>query len=212
MKKPIIEYITSPIFILLWILAGIALITALSPADKTLGVNVRVVYLHGAWVWAALAGFLAAGCTGILGVALRRRLLQLWSLAMGRAALVFWITYLPISMWAMQANWNGLYLAEPRWRLAVIFAISGLLLQTGLALLENPLWASIANCFYLAALFLALENTRSVMHPPSPIFDSDAARIQMTFLALFVLCLAAVWQVARWWRRLERAVAASDIH
>jgi hypothetical protein len=108
-------------------------------------------------------------------------------------------------MWAMQTNWNGLYLAEPRFRLAVIFSISGLLLQLGLALLENPAWASAANIAYAAALYAALLTTQNVMHPPSPMLDSDASRIQIYFLLLFSLTLIAAWQVARWWRQLEPA-------
>jgi len=49
---------------LLWLclsLATIAAYTLVGPAEKTLGANVRIVYLHGAWVWTALAAFVA-GC------------------------------------------------------------------------------------------------------------------------------------------------------
>ena len=186
-------------------LAAIGLLTAISPAEKVLGSNARIVYLHGAWVWAALAGFTAAALVGLAAFVTRRPALHSWSRALGRTGLFFWITYLPISMWAMQTNWNGLYLAEPRFRLAVIFSISGLLLQLGLALLENPAWASAANIAYAAALYAALLTTQNVMHPPSPMLDSDASRIQIYFLLLFSLTLIAAWQVARWWRQLEPA-------
>jgi hypothetical protein len=186
-------------------LAAIALLTVLSPAEKVLGSNARIVYLHGAWVWAALAGFTAAGLVGLVAFVTRRSGLHLWSRALGRTGLFFWITYLPISMWAMQTNWNGLYLAEPRFRLAVIFSISGLLLQLGLALLENPAWASAANIAYAITLNAALLTTQNVMHPPSPMLDSEASRIQLYFLLLFVLTLVAAWQVTLWWRQLEPA-------
>ena len=137
-------------------LAAIGLITVLSPAERVLGANARIVYLHGAWVWASLAGFTAAALVGLAAWITHRPGLHYWSRALGRTGLFFWITYLPISMWAMQTSWNGLYLAEPRFRLAVIFSISGLLLQIGLALLENPAWASAANIAYAAALYAAL--------------------------------------------------------
>ena len=42
----------------------------------------------------------------------------------------------------------------------------------------------------------ALEN---VMHPPSPILNSDAARIQSFFVLLLILVLLASSQIARWW-------------
>jgi hypothetical protein len=184
-------------------LAAIALVSALSPAEKVLGSNARIVYLHGAWVWASLAGFSAAALVGLAALVLRRPALHLWSRALGRTGLFFWITYLPISMWAMQTSWNGLYLAEPRFRLAVIFSISGVLLQIGLTLLENPAWTSAANIAFAAALYAALLTTQNVMHPPSPMLNSDASRIQLYFLLLLILTLFAAWQVARWWRQLE---------
>jgi hypothetical protein len=187
------------LFWLLFVLFVIAGFTAVGPSEKTLGSNVRIVYLHGAWVWAAMAAFLAAAVIGLAGLVLRRQALHLWSRALGRTGLFFWITYLPISMWAMQTNWNGLFLAEPRWRLAVVFAVSGLLMQIGLALVEDHAWASAVNLFFASALILALQNTQNVMHPPAPILNSDTLYIQSYFTGLLLLTLMAVWQIARWW-------------
>ena len=195
MKSPVVLFLVS--------LAAIAAFTAIGPAEKTLGVNARIVYLHGAWVWAALAAFLLAGAVGLAALLARREGLHRLSRALGRSGLFFWITYLPISMWAMQANWNGLFLAEPRWRLAAVFAIGGLLLQAGLTLVEDPAWASAGNLAYVVALMLALGTTENVMHPPAPILNSDARLIQVYFLGLMALLLLAVWQVTRFWMRLE---------
>jgi len=184
-------------------LLAIILVTASGPAEKVLGGNARIVYLHGAWVWAALFGFAAAALVGTLGFILRRGNLHHWSRALGRTGLFFWITYLPISMWAMQTNWNGLFLAEPRWRFAMIFAIGGLILQAGISLIGNPAGASIANIAFFLALIFALANTENVMHPPSPILNSDAARIQSFFVLLLILVLLSGSQIARWWYKLE---------
>ncbi len=187
-------------------LAVVAGFTLLGPAERSLGTNVRVVYLHGAWVWAALACFLAAALLGLVGLLLQRVNLQHWSRALGRSGLIFWITYLPLSMWAMQTNWNGLFLDEPRWRFALVFAIGGLVLQIGVALIEEPTWAASANVAYFMALVLALVNTENVMHPPSPILDSDAARIQLFFAMLLLLTLLAAGLLTRWLYRFERQV------
>jgi hypothetical protein len=194
----------TPLLGFLLTLAAIACITFLGPSEKSLGSNVRVVYLHGAWVWTGLIAFLAAAGVGLGGLILRRERLHRWSRALGRAGLIFWITYLPISMWAMQTNWNGLFLAEPRWRVALVFAIGGLLLQVGLTLVEEPAWASAANLVYFMALFLALRNTRDVMHPASPILSSDAWRIQLYFAGLLLLTLLAAAQLALWIYRMDK--------
>lgn len=188
----------SPLLLLIANLLVIALVVAFAPLEKTLGANVRVVYLHGAWVWAAMAAFILAGLSGLIGLLSQRDEYNRWSLALGRAGLIFWITYLPISMWAMQANWNGLFLAEPRWRLALVFAVSGLLLQAGLVLVDRPVWASISNLAYIVLLLVALRSTENVMHPPAPILNSDAWRIQLYFAAILALVLLAAFQVARW--------------
>ena len=186
---------------ILWFFAfvgGALLLAFLSPSEATLGANARIVYLHGAWVWASLIGFSAAGLLGIVGLLTRREKLHLTSQALGRSGLFFWVTYLPLSLWAMQTNWNGLFLAEPRWRLALVFAVGGLLLQIGLTLIDKPIWTSIANPIYVLALFIVLQTTEKVLHPPSPMLDSQAWRIQTFFAGQTLLLTLAVLQLARW--------------
>jgi hypothetical protein len=191
----------------LWFLATlavIAVVTLFGPPERTLGVNVRVVYLHGAWVWAALAGLAAAGITGAIGLATGRAGFHDWSQALGRTGLFFWITYLPISLWAMQTNWNGLFLAEPRWRVALIFGLGGLAIQIAAAFFREAELTSFANVVFIAGLAYVLSRTEQVMHPPSPIFDSDVARIQVFFILLTALVMLAAWQMARMWRQYSR--------
>ena len=195
----------SPIFLFFAILALISIVTFFGPPEQTLGVNVRVVYLHGAWVWAALAGLAAAGLTGLAALLTRRSSLHAWSRALGRTGVFFWVTYLPISLWAMQTNWNGLFLAEPRWRVALIFGVGGIVVQGLTAFFREPVLTSSANTAFIAALFFVLARTDQVMHPPSPIFSSDATNIQAFFIILTALVMLAAWQMARWWRRYEPA-------
>ena len=193
----------SPWLWLILTLLAIALFATIGPAEKTMGVNVRVVYLHGVWVWTALASFAAASALGLLGLITHRLTLHHWSRALGRTGLLFWVTYLPISMWAMQTNWNGIFLAEPRFRMAVVFAIGGLLMQIGITIAEDPAWASVANIIYAIALFGVLRSTENVMHPPSPILSSDAWHIQVYFFGMLILTLILAAQVAHRWFRTD---------
>jgi len=192
----------SPIFLLFISLLAVAGVTLISPPEATLGPNVRVVYLHGAWVWASLAAFIAAAGIGVIGLLTQRTPLHQWSRSLGRTGLIFWITYLPISLWAMQTNWNGLFLIEPRWRFALIFAITGLLLQLGLSFLP-VIWASVGNIIYVIALFVVMNATENVMHPPGPMLESDFGRIQVFFIVLTLLLFSTAWQVARLFHKLE---------
>jgi hypothetical protein len=174
----------------------------LGPEEATLGKNVRVVYLHGAWVWTSLTAFIVAALLGFVALILRRKNLHAWSRALGRTGLFFWITYLPISLWAMQTNWNGLFLAEPRWRFAMVFAVTGILLQLGLSFLP-VVWSSVGNIAYLITLFVAMRSTENVMHPPGPMLESDFGRIQIFFLILTLSLFFCAWQFARWMRNIE---------
>jgi hypothetical protein len=155
-------------------------------------------------VLTAEIAFLAAALAGLAALITRRDVFHNWSAALGLTGIVFWVSYLPLSMLAMQTNWNGLFLAEPRWRVALVFAIGGLLLQIGLTLVEEPAWASAANLVFCLALFLALQNTEQVMHPSSPILSSDAWRIQLFFAGLLLLTFLAAAQLALWVYRLDK--------
>ncbi len=189
---------------LLLTLTAIALFTAFSPLEKTLGVNVRIVYLHGAWVWAALAGLLLAGLVGLLGLLLRRKVLHAWALALGRTGLLMWVLFLPQSLYVMQANWNGLFLDEPRFRVPLNLAIVGVLLQIGLAFFPVGKWTSLGNLIYSAVVMVVMSSMQTVLHPQSPIFTSGEWQILFFFLALLILLVGLELQIARLWLKKPR--------
>jgi lysylphosphatidylglycerol synthetase-like protein (DUF2156 family) len=211
MKKSLSGLAGSPLIWLIILLAAVALLTTVGPSEKTLGQGVRIVYLHGAWVWTALVAFLIAGTAGLVGLVSGKPASHRWSRAWGWTGLLFWISYLPVSIWAMETSWNGLYLSEPRWRLALIFAVTGLLLQTGLALLDKPAWTSAGNLLYIAVLLVTLANTPNVMHPPAPVLSSDSLLIRGYFFVLWVIMFLAAWQMARLWYQGDRLPARKAV-
>jgi hypothetical protein len=176
----------------------IAFLTLLAPQERSLGANVRLVYLHGAWVLTAELAFLVAALAGMLGLVLRRQPLHRWSAAFGRTGILLWITYLPLALWTMQANWNGLFLAEPRFRLALIFAVTGALLQAGLWFLNTAWLTSLGNLLFFVFLRLVFASAANVMHPPpSPIFSSGAWNVILFFVVLNLLTWLVAFLVAR---------------
>lgn len=181
-KSPIVSFILS--------LLVIVIMTFFGPEEATLGSNVRLVYLHGAWVLTAELLFALAALTGLLALIGKKDAFYTWTIALGRSGIVYWITYLPLSMWAMKANWNGLFLAEPRFRLALTFAIVGLLLQLGLWLLNINWLTALANIVFIVVLRVTFANAANVMHPPpSPIFKSG----NWTIIGFFVMLNVMVW-------------------
>ena len=140
-----------------------------------------------------------------MGWLLSSQSLHTWSRALGQAGLFFWITYLPLSLWTMQANWNGLYLTEPRFRFAIDFAVIGILLQLAILILKKPRYTSLINMGYFAALWFSLARTEQVMHPPSPILSSNSLEIRFFFFTLLGLCVFALVWLSLWLH--QRALA-----
>ncbi|HEY5157630.1 MAG TPA: hypothetical protein VII93_06655 [Anaerolineales bacterium] len=194
------SFLKSPFFWFILAVLTTAGLTALGPQEQSLGPNIRIVYLHGAWVLTAEAVLVLAAVTGLLGILTHGERLQRWSTALGRTGLFFWVTYLPLSLWAMQANWNGLFLSEPRFRIAVVFSVTGVLLQVGLTLLARPIFTSLFNVLFAVALWIGLSRAQYVMHPPpSPIFSSGILSLQLFFIGIVFLTMAAAYFMTRWW-------------
>jgi hypothetical protein len=190
----------SPFFWFVLAVLTTAALTALGPEEQSLGSNVRIVYLHAVWVLTAEAVLGISALAGLLGILFRRERLHHWSAALGRTGLFFWLTDLPLSVWAMQANWNGLFLGELRFRLAVIFAVSGVLLQIGLTLLGRPAFTSLFNVLFFVGLWIGLKEAGYVLHPPpSPIFSSGILSLQLFFIGILLLTMMAAWFMTRWW-------------
>ncbi|WKZ41039.1 MAG: hypothetical protein QY328_03185 [Anaerolineales bacterium] len=195
-KSPLIPFFIS--------LLAIVILTIFGPEEKSLGANVRLVYVHGAWVLTAEIAFLLAALAGLLGLLLRRDLFHAWSAALGRTGIVFWVTYLPLSMLAMHANWNGLFLAEPRFRLAMTFAVTGVLLQIGLWMMNTKWLTSLANLLFIIILRIIFSTAENVMHPPpSPIFNSGLWNVIFFFVALNLLAWVAGFFLTKLFLRMQ---------
>ena len=195
----------SPLILFLATVVLIALIALLGPEDKALGANVRIVYLHGAWVLTAEIAFILAGVAGFLALIRNRPQLDSWSAALGRTGTVFWVTYLPLSLVAMKTNWNGLFLAEPRFRLALTFAVVAVLMQVGLWLVAKPAYTSAANALFIMVLRYVFSQASNVMHPPpSPIFNSGNYAIIGFFIGLNLFSWLAAYFLTRWFLSLSK--------
>jgi hypothetical protein len=186
----------------------IALVALLAPLERTLGATIRLVYFHGAWVWAGKLAFAAAAAAGLAGFLLRHRRsadlstwparLPSWALALGRTGLFFWATYLPMSLLVMQVSWGGLFLDEPRFRIPLTFGIVGLLLQAGFYFLDQSDLVCLGSLVYGVALWVALGDATNVLHPDSPIYTSGSLPIELFFTLLLFLTLLLATQIARY--------------
>jgi len=181
---------------------AIALAVLSAPSEQTLGTNLGVVLLHGAWVWAGLVFYLLAALSGLLGL-LRGAFekaasgrLACASEALAWTGMGFWLSYLPMSLWVMKMNWGGFFFDEPRWRIPFTFAVVGVLLQGGLILVNRHALTLLANLVFGAALWISLFASQTILHPESPVMQSGDLRIQTAYGLLLGLALLLGGQVA----------------
>lgn len=172
------------------------LVAWFAPLEKTLGELGKLVYFHGAWVWAALILFAYAGASALYGILRNNRSFQYYSIALGWSALGFWLVFLPMSLWVMQANWNGLFLDEPRFRIPLNFAIVLVCVQVGLFVIRDVRWSAVANILLSVILFWNITRAETILHPQSPIFNDQAGAIRWVFIALLILLTSAGWSLA----------------
>jgi hypothetical protein len=190
----------SPLFWFILSLITAAGLTAVGPQQASLSANVRIVYLYEAWELSAEIVLGLAAATGLLAILFRREALHLWSAGLARTGLFFWVTYLPLAVWALNAGWNDLFRTEIRFRAGVVFAVTGLLLQISLTLLARPVLSSLANVLFFAALQITLTQTAYVTHPsPAPILGSGILAIELYFIGVLLVTLMSAYFMTRWW-------------
>lgn len=186
---------------LILIAVVVAVLALLAPRDTTLRDASPVVYLHGALVWTAILAFTGAGVLGLVGLIRQSETLHAWSTALARTGLLFWIAYLPVSMWASKITWNGIPFDDPRYRTAFQVLVLAAGFQAAGALWGSKNRLSSTLNVALAVILWALTLTqRDVMHPQNPM-RASALSIQFFFALLVGGCGLAALQVARWMRR-----------
>ena len=173
--------------------------TILVPAEQTLGTNLSLIILHGAWVWAGLITFAAASLSAMYAFLSQKSWAHLLSQSLAKTGMFFWLTYLPMSLLVMQLNWGGLFFDEPRWRIPFSFAVVGILGQTGLALIDRKNLSAAFNLVFAPALWYSLSASETILHPESPISQSQSGRIPVFFAILLTLALVFGAQMAAWW-------------
>ncbi len=181
----------------LMILLGILL--WLSPAEKTLGNTVKLVYLHGALVRTAILLMAVSLLFNLPALFSRRSAWHQWGQAIIWAAVGIWLVHTLVSMITTHAAW-GVYIAwyEPRTRFTFAAAGVGILVLAVAHLVDSPKFSAAAFTV-LAVLVMGLVPLLGlVQHPLNPIGTSTSQAIKGYYAAILVTCallggLLSVW-------------------
>ncbi len=176
----------------------LAVILALiAPEEKTLGGNIRLIYLHAAITWVGLIMFVASGLLGLLyfigflapgksAIQSIKDTLVTWSSAGQSTATIFWVGHLTLGAIGAYVIWGGTWWHEPRLRVATLILLMAVVTVLVRSMVENKsLWAAL-NFGLPALAFLLLLKTGKIFHPNNAFAASDSFAIKF-FAGLITL-------------------------
>lgn len=168
------------LFVLLW----------LSPAERTLGQTVKLVYLHGALVRTAMVLFAISLPVNLVALLGGRSGWLAWGKALIWTAVAIWLIHTLFSMITTYAAW-GVFIAwfEPRTRFTFTLAVVGVTIVVITHLVDDARFSALAFVL-LAGLTLALApRLGAVQHPLNAIGSSPSNAIRAFYSAIQVVSL-----------------------
>lgn len=181
------------------LLALLAVLLLLSPAERQLGNLIKVIYLHGALARVGLYALMLAGLLGLIYLIRPRPALLRWSNAVQVAGMIVFVVHFALSVIPTHETW-GVWIAfdEPRTRMSLQIIGVGLLVIVVRRLLSDRRFSAIANLLLGGAVLLLNVRTGVLRHPLNPIGESTSSSIQLFYAAILLTC-AALTGLLAWW-------------
>lgn len=165
----------------------------LAPAESRLGNTVKLVYVHGALVWAGLFTFSAAGLLGLVALVVRHLVgstgrARVWyrgTEAASLAALLVWGVYVISAMavtgltWGQLVAWN-----EPRVQVTGLILVGAVVLYIVARLVDHADFTAVINLLMGIVPWMMIQRADVIRHPVDPIGGSGSAAIQGYYLLI----------------------------
>lgn len=176
-----------------------------------MGDGIKVVYIHVAFVWTGMLGFVINGLLGIALMLSGRKGLKDSVELVGIAALIVFIASVLVSLLAEQINWGGILWQEPRNQ--AVFTVTAVAVIVHVV---NPWipWIRWRGLLPLSLAIFVLETLPGaprVLHPENPVRTSGSQAMQSTFLTMFALSIVLggwlIWFLqthSSWWQTSDR--------
>ena len=182
--------------VLALLLALFVVVVFLAPLEKTLGETIRLVYVHAAFTRAGMIGFYICGLLGLIISVTNNAKIQSWTQTAAWVSFALFVLGGIFSVFAQQASWGGVPLAEPRVRMSMTMtAVIVIILLVN----EWIPWIRLRGLLYVAiAGYIAwvLPRTPLVLHPENAAGSSPSTWIRLAFPLLTALALAlGLWFV-----------------
>ncbi len=180
----------------LLILGAVVVWTA--PLERTLGANIRTIYIHVAFSRAGGTGLMIAGALGLILLIWPNPALDRWARAAGIAGFTLFMIGLGVTLIAQLQNWNGIHWREPRMIAAMNGAAAGVIVMVLLNWFKAP--RITGGLFLLLAILVVgtQMSANAVLHPGNAITESASPGIRHTGTYMLVLG-SALWAWLAWW-------------
>lgn len=193
------------------LIAGSILLSALAPADVTLGNWVKLVYWHGMYTWACIALFTIGSALGVWYLVSRRQTLADLSKAILFLAVPLWLIDVAVGSLAAKLIWNSYNFTEGRMVISLVYLMVVAVAVILALWFDTPVLTSVLSAVSTAVLWAGLwwisfgAGARDTVHPASPIANSDSIAIKVFAALIFLLSFAgvvlAVVPVYEWLRK-----------
>jgi hypothetical protein len=180
--NPILRWLVLALLLALFIA-----VVFVAPLEKTLGETIRLVYVHAALTRAGMVGFYICGLLGLIIAITNHAKLQSWTQTAAWVSFGLFVLGGIFSIFAQQASWGGVPLAEPRVRMSMTMTA---IIVIVLLVNEWIPWVRVRGLLYVGiAGYIAwiLPRTPLVLHPENAGGTSPSTWIRMAFPVLTVL-------------------------
>ncbi len=192
------------------LLALLAALLILSPAERQLGNLVKVIYLHGALARTGMWGLMAAGAlAGLFLLRLGPAFLR-WSNAVQIVSMAIFVSNFLLSIIPTYVTWGVLVaFDEPRTVMTLQIIGVGLIVIIVRYLLGEDLLSALANLLLGVAVALLGGSTGVLRHPLDPIGGSNSVAIRGYYAGILLTCVLLIallsWAVAQRMEQVEQA-------
>jgi len=184
------------ILIIALLIVSIATITMISPAEKTLGNFVKSIYLHAAFIWAAIIMFSVAGLLGLIACFSSNDNFYQWSTAIEYTAISIWSINFLFSLVIQSLAWGGIAWNEPRTAMSIFILLFSFILIFA-SLITKPLKIKgLYNLLMSIIMWFFLVRTGVAIHPVGAISGSPSTAIKAYTLVIALLVLILAISVA----------------
>lgn len=190
------------------LLAVLALLVLLSPAEAQLGNLIKIIYLHGALARVGIYAIMLAGVLGVVYLIRPRAALLRWSNALQVAGLIAFVTHFALSVIPTHETW-GMWIAfdEPRTKMSLQIIGVGIVVVLVRRLVDDDRLSGLANALLGIAVLLLNVRTGILRHPANAIGESTSSAIQLFYLGILLSCAALVALLA--WYLIYRSTHSS---